>query len=75
MVSLCFIGAPGEIRTPDRLVRSYNYVLQRTVNINLLADTPVAICSALHNRAELIPAKVRHGSYIKVQHSDSATLQ
>jgi hypothetical protein len=29
----------------------------------------------LHNRAGLIPAKVRHGSYIKVQHSDSATLQ
>jgi len=30
-------GAPGEIRTPDRLVRSFNYALYLLVYINLLA--------------------------------------
>jgi len=46
-------------RTSDRLVRSFNYASYITVNISLIAVTPVAFCSTVHNRAGLNPAKVR----------------
>ena len=42
----------------DRLIRSFNYDLELIVIIDLLADTPVAFCSTVHNRAGLITVTV-----------------
>ena len=44
-------GAPGAIRTPDRLVRSLNFSLYVIVLFNLLVVMSVAIFTTVHNDA------------------------
>ena len=50
-------GAPGAIRTPDRLVRSYT--LRDNLFLNqYVAGSPIAIrCTTAHNNAPLVPTK------------------